>query len=89
MWIVISSLIKICTLLEVKNDIKRSIKNITFENREYFKFKFPDVRFDKRKAPKTEEELLRATNRKTMNGFLEWEKSPEYANLVAIYLQSK
>ncbi|MED5103137.1 hypothetical protein P9858_23760 [Niallia circulans] len=69
--------------------LKEALNKITFENREYFKYKFPDVRFDKRIPPKTEEELLKATNRKTMNGFLEWEKSPEYANLVALYLQSK
>ena len=24
-----------------------------------------------------------------MNGFINWEKTPEYANLVALYLQSK
>ena len=24
-----------------------------------------------------------------MNGFTNWEKTPEYANLVALYLQSK
>lgn len=69
--------------------LKEALKNITFENREYFKFKFPDVRFDKSIPPKTVEEFLRITNRKTMNGFLEWEKSPEYSNLVALYLQSK
>lgn len=69
--------------------LKEALNKTTKENREYFKYKFPDVRFDKRKAEKTEEQLLRVTNRKTMNGFLEWEKSAEYANLVALYLQSK
>ncbi|MED4619390.1 hypothetical protein [Priestia megaterium] len=69
--------------------LKEALNKTTKENREYFKYKFPDVRFDKRKAKKTEEQLLRVTNRKTMNGFLEWEKSAEYANLVALYLQSK
>ena len=69
--------------------LKEALSKLSFENREYFKYKFPDVRYDKRKAPKTEEELLKATYRKTMNGFYDWEKSPEYANLVALYLQSK
>jgi len=69
--------------------LKEELKKVTKENRAYFHYKFPDTRFDKTIEQKTEKEFLISVNRKTMNGFLEWEKSPEYANLVAIYLQSK
>lgn len=69
--------------------LKEALKKVTKENRAYFHYKFPDTRFDKTIEQKTEKEFLISVNRKTMNGFLEWEKSPEYANLVAIYLQSK
>lgn len=68
---------------------REAYRKCTKENREYFKYKYPEVRFDKSKPPKTEEELLKATNRKTMNGFLEWEKTQEYQTLVALYLQTK
>ena len=69
--------------------LKEALSKLSYENREYFKYKFPDVRYDQRKTSKTEEEFLKLVNRKTMNGFLEWEKSPEFATLVALYLQSK
>ncbi|MBT2667332.1 hypothetical protein J7J00_17790 [Bacillus sp. ISL-4] len=69
--------------------LKEALNKISKENREYFKYKFPDVRFDKSIEPKTEEQLLKITSRKTINGFIEWEKSSEYATLVALYLQSK
>jgi len=69
--------------------LKEALKKVTKENRAYFHYKFPDTRFDQSREEKTEQEFLASVNRKTMNGFLEWEKSPEYANLVALYLQSK
>jgi len=69
--------------------LKEALSKLTYENKEYFKYKFPDVRYNKKIPPKTEEEFLKLVNRKTMNGFLEWEKSPEFAVLVALYLQSK
>jgi len=69
--------------------LKEALSKLTYENKEYFKYKFPDVRYNKKIPPKTEEEFLKLVNRKTMNGFLEWEKSPEFATLVALYLQSK
>ncbi|BAL19305.1 hypothetical protein bcere0013_34220 [Bacillus cereus BDRD-ST26] len=54
----------------------------------YFNYKFPDTRFNQTIQPKNEEEFLISVGRKTMNGFTNWEKTPEYANLVALYLQS-
>lgn len=69
--------------------LKKALKNVTTENRLYFHYKFPDTRFDKTIAPKSKEDFLKIVNRKTFNGFLDWEKTPEYANLVALYLQSK
>ncbi|MEK4752295.1 hypothetical protein MKX72_07360 [Priestia sp. FSL R5-0597] len=69
--------------------LREALKKVTKENRAYFHYKFPDTRFDKTIEQKTEQEFLTSVNRKTMNGFQEWEKSLEYANLVALYLQSK
>ncbi|MCJ7986960.1 hypothetical protein MUB16_28465 [Priestia sp. OVL9] len=69
--------------------LKEALKKVTKENRAYFQYKFPDTRFDQTAQPKTEQEFLTSVNRKTMNGFKDWEKTLEYANLVALYLQSK
>ncbi|WP_137842584.1 hypothetical protein [Bacillus sp. 2SH] len=68
--------------------LKEALKKVTKENRMYFNYKFPDTRFNQTIQPKNEEEFLISVGRKTMNGFTNWEKTPEYANLVAIYLQS-
>ncbi|PEV02463.1 hypothetical protein CN417_27985 [Bacillus thuringiensis] len=69
--------------------LKEALKKVTKENRMYFNYKFPDTRFNQTIQPKNEEEFLISVGRKTMNGFINWEKTPEYANLVALYLQSK
>lgn len=59
-----------------------------WRKREYFKWKY-NIRYDQRLPKKTDEEFLRYVGRKTLNGFLEWEKSTEYKELVAIYLNSR
>lgn len=69
--------------------LKEALQKVTKENRMYFNYKFPDTRFNQTIQPKNEEEFLISVGRKTMNGFTNWEKTPEYANLVALYLQSK
>ena len=69
--------------------LKEALQKVTKENRMYFNYKFPDTRFNHTIQPKNEEEFLISVGRKTMNGFTNWEKTPEYANLVALYLQSK
>lgn len=68
--------------------LKEALKKVSKENRAYFHYKFPDTRFDQTIQPKNEEAFLVSVNRKTMNGFKDWEKTPEYAHLVALYLQS-
>jgi hypothetical protein len=66
-----------------------ALKTVPRDKQEYFKWKFPDVRFDQTKEEKTEEEFLKSVGLTTMNGFYRWEKSPEYKALVALYLQSR
>lgn len=68
--------------------LKDTLKKVSKENKAYFHYKFPDTRFDKTLEPKTEQEFLASVARKTMNGFIDWEKTQEYAHLVALYLQS-
>lgn len=69
-------------IYEALNNIKNRKK------REYFKWKF-DLRYDQRLPKKTEDEFLKQVEMRTLNSFLEWEKSEEYRNLLAIYLNTR
>ncbi|MFY0802152.1 hypothetical protein [Peribacillus frigoritolerans] len=69
--------------------IFEALKTIDPKKAEYFKFKFPDLRYDQSKPLKTEDDFLRLVERKTINPFLKWEKSPEYKNLIQLYLDTK
>lgn len=70
-------------------DIQEALLSIPKNKRFYFNYKFPDTRYDQTLQPKTEEEFLISVNKKTMNGFLQWEKTAEYRQLVELYLASK
>lgn len=70
-------------------NIHEALKNVVWDKQEYFKWKFPDIRFDQTKAPRTGQEFLDYVGKKTMNAYLKWERSAEYKALVALYLQSK
>lgn len=70
-------------------NIYSALKKIAFDKQEYFKYKFPEIRFDKTLPEKTEEKFLKVVGKKTMNTYYRWEKSDEYKALVALYLQSK
>ncbi len=54
---------------------------------EYFKWKH-DIRYDQTLPQKSEEEFLKLTGNKTMNEFIKWERTAEYKQLLAIYLDS-
>lgn len=64
----------------------KSLKNWRFA--EYFKWKH-EIRYDQRLEKKTEEEFLRAVERKTMNPFIAWERTAEYKKLLTLLLESK
>lgn len=67
-------------------DALEQVKN--WKRRDYFKWKH-DIRYDQTKPKKSEEDFKRYVNVKTLNSFLEWEKSPEYHSLCLLLLQSK
>jgi hypothetical protein len=62
------------------------VKN--WRKREYFKWKF-NLRYDQRLPKKSVEDFLKQVELKTLNPFLEWEKTEEYRNLLAIYLSTR
>ncbi|GAA0366897.1 hypothetical protein [Bacillus horti] len=70
-------------------NIYDALKNVRdWKKREYFKWKH-DIRYDQRLEKKTEEQFLKSVDKKTMNPYLAWERSPEYKGLLAIYLDSR
>lgn len=70
-------------------NISDAIKTVKNEYALYFKYKFPEMAFDKSKPAKTEEEFLKTVGRKSMNGFERWEKTDEYKMLVTLYLNTR
>ncbi|OLS37923.1 hypothetical protein BTR22_05280 [Alkalihalophilus pseudofirmus] len=69
-------------------NIYDALSKITWRKREYFKWKH-HIRYDQRLPKKSEEEFLRFVSKKTMNSFLQWEKTSEYRQLLALYLDSR
>lgn len=70
-------------------NIHDALKSVAWDRAEYFKYKFPAVRFDQTKDEKTVEDFLKVVGKKTMNPYLRWEKTEEYKALVALMLQAR
>jgi len=70
-------------------NIYEALKNTEWRFAEYFKYKFPDLRYDQSRPLKTEQDFLKLVARKSMNPFLNWEKTQEYKNLLMLYLDTK
>lgn len=64
------------------------LKEVPFHKRQYFTWKH-DIRFDRSIPKKSEEELLKEINRKTLNGLIRWEKTAEYRGLVLLLIESR
>ena len=71
------------------NDIRKLIDDLPQDKRTYIYYKFPDLRKLDHGKEYTEEEFLSMVQRKSLNAYLYWEKSPEYNMILALYLQSK
>lgn len=68
-------------------NIYEALEHVPKLKAEYFKWKH-DIRFDRRNPKKTDEEFLKSVDKKTLNSFVKWEKSSDYKQLLAIYLDS-
>lgn len=69
-------------------NIYEALKGVPNKKRLYFLWKF-NLHWDQTKRPKSEKEFLKTVGNKTLNGFLSWEKTEEYRNLVAILLNTR
>lgn len=70
-------------------NIHEALKQIDWQKADYFRYKFPDLRYYQERPLKSEQEFLRSVNRKSMNPFLKWEKTDEYKSLLMLYLSTK
>ncbi|WP_210367423.1 hypothetical protein [Bacillus sp. REN3] len=69
-------------------NIYEALKQTENKKRMYFEWKH-DIRFVQGVPKKSEEDFLKSVGLKTLNGFIKWEKSQEYKNLVLLLLDSK
>ncbi|MEH6944014.1 hypothetical protein [Bacillus sp. JJ722] len=72
----------------MKLNIYEALNKITLKKRLYFTWKH-DIRFKRDVEKKSEEEFLKEVQLKTFDGFIKWEKSSEYKQLLMILLDSK
>ncbi|MGM7635491.1 hypothetical protein [Bacillus sp. Hm123] len=69
-------------------NIREALKGVTWKQAEYFKWKH-DIRYQKQLPKKSKEDFLRMVDLKTLNSFIEWERTSEYKNLLLLLLESK
>lgn len=69
-------------------NIYEALKTVSWKKREYFLWKF-DLKYDRTKQVRNEEQFLKLVGNQTLNVFTAWEKSEEYRNLLAIYLNTR
>ncbi|MFE4525639.1 hypothetical protein ACFRCQ_26620 [Cytobacillus firmus] len=69
-------------------NIYEALKQTEGKKRAYFEWKH-DIRFVQDSPKKSEDDFLKTVGLKTLNGFIRWEKSQEYKNLVLLLLDSK
>lgn len=70
-------------------NINDALGKVKWEYAAYFRFKFPELKFDQTKECKTEDEFLKSVKRSTFNAFYRWERTDEYKALSTLYLSTK
>lgn len=68
--------------------LNKAIKELPPYKREFVFFKYPHLRFFGSKV-ETEEQLMKATGRRTMGAFNKFERSAEYQRIEALILQQQ
>lgn len=66
--------------------IYEALDKLTWKKKEYFLWKF---NLNVRVRDKSEEEICKTINVKSLDFMKKWEKSPEYLSLVNLYIESK
>lgn len=69
-------------------NIYEAIKELSWKKRMYFEWKH-DLSYNQNKIKETEEEIMRKLGVKSFNEYTKWERTPQYMQLLSLYLESK
>ena len=69
-------------------DIYEALKQLTWKKRMYFNWRH-DIFYDKSKGTQTEQEIMDKLKVKSMNEYIKWERTPQYMQLLNLFLESK
>ncbi|MGI2326427.1 hypothetical protein [Planococcus sp. YIM B11945] len=69
-------------------DIYEALKGLSWKKRMYFCWKH-DLSYDQNKEKETEEKLMSKLGVKSFNEYTKWERTPQYLQLLSLYLESK
>lgn len=69
-------------------DIYEALKLLTWKKRMYFNWKH-NLFYNQNKDVQTEEQLMEKLQVKSMNEYIKWERTPQYLQLMSLFLESK
>ncbi|MEV9639672.1 hypothetical protein ABZ756_03110 [Mammaliicoccus sciuri] len=69
-------------------DIYKKLQELSPKKRTYTIWRF-DLEWDQSKPKRTEEELCKILDVKSLNEYLRWEQKPEFLEITNLYLQSQ
>ena len=69
-------------------DIYEALKQLTWKKRMYFNWRH-NIFYDQSKGNQTEEEIMKKLQVKSMNEYVKWERTPQYLQLLNLFLESK
>ncbi|MDJ0331722.1 hypothetical protein [Planococcus sp. S3-L1] len=69
-------------------DIYEALKLLTWKKRMYFNWKH-NLFYNQNKEIQTEEQLMEKLQVKSMNEYIKWERTPQYLQLMSLFLESK
>jgi len=70
------------------SELRRQLMDLPYPKKLYFEWKH-DIRYKSNNKPMNEERFLRNVGKKTLDSFIEWERSAQYRKLVALLLESR
>lgn len=69
-------------------DIYEALKQITWKKRMYFNWKH-NFFYTQSKGNQTEQEIMDKLKVKSLNEYIKWERTPQYLQLLSLFLESK
>ncbi|MFP3356750.1 hypothetical protein R0K17_05255 [Planococcus sp. SIMBA_143] len=69
-------------------DIYEALKQLTWKKRMYFNWRH-NLFYDQSKGNQTEQEIMDKLKVKSLNEYVKWERTPQYLQLLSLFLESK